>query len=80
MGRESRTDSLSDELALFRAEFEIRSNPSYPCYRYGFLEGTNVSTCTCTMEKPVAFTRGFLVPVTIPTKMRENGERLSLGA
>ena len=68
VGRESRTDGLSDELALFRAEFEIGSNPSYPCYGYGFLEGTNVSTCTRTLEKPVAFTHGFLVPVTIPTR------------
>jgi hypothetical protein len=59
----------------FTPEINIRSFiqfpdppcPSYPWLGYGFFQGMISATRTHTLGQPVTFTRGFLVPVTIPS-------------
>jgi hypothetical protein len=66
-GRMQRLTSLKVIDLIFRAEFEFRADPLTRLCGYGYGKGWTNLTRTRTPGQPAALTRGFLIPVTIPT-------------
>jgi len=66
-GRKQRLTSLKAIDQIFERSLNSPGNPPTRCGGYGFGEGWINPTRTRTPGQPMALTRGFIKPVTIPT-------------